>query len=156
MAYGAEIWGWAEKKELEKIQLDYYRWILRLDFCTPRYLIEKETDIERMCLDWAMRALNYEQTIVKLEEGRLIKICWRKKQKGMIGDSYSIEREEFLSTLGFTSIHAAMKWWNNENVNAELKERFRDIRKQRTESSITNTKYNKNYKNISSSVYPYI
>lgn len=39
MDYGTEIWGWEERKELEKIMLDYVRWVFNLDFCTPRYLI---------------------------------------------------------------------------------------------------------------------
>ena len=28
MLYGVEIWGWVERKKLEKIQSDYYRWVL--------------------------------------------------------------------------------------------------------------------------------
>ena len=43
MAYAYEIWGWREQNELEKIQYDYFRWVLKMDFCTPRYLIYKET-----------------------------------------------------------------------------------------------------------------
>ncbi|XP_024875876.1 uncharacterized protein LOC112457185, partial [Temnothorax curvispinosus] len=34
MAYGVEIWGWEEKVELEKIMMDYIRWIFSIDFCT--------------------------------------------------------------------------------------------------------------------------
>lgn len=34
MTYGVEIWGWEEKKELEKIWVDYLRWMFKLDFCT--------------------------------------------------------------------------------------------------------------------------
>lgn len=48
MGYGAEIWGWAERKELEKVQCDYYRWVLRLDIWTPRYIIYKETNTRKM------------------------------------------------------------------------------------------------------------
>jgi len=39
MAYGMELWGWEEKSELKKIMLDYVRWIFKLDFCIPRYII---------------------------------------------------------------------------------------------------------------------
>ena len=52
MAYGCEIWGWKEHKELEKIQLDYFRWVLRLDFCTPRYIIYEETKIDKLKISW--------------------------------------------------------------------------------------------------------
>ena len=42
MAYGVEIWGWVEKEELEKIMMDYVRWMeFNLNFCIPRYLIMK-------------------------------------------------------------------------------------------------------------------
>jgi len=35
MSYGVEmIWGWVEREELEKIMLDYVRWMFRLNFCT--------------------------------------------------------------------------------------------------------------------------
>jgi len=37
MSYGVEIWGWEEKKELEKIWMDYVKWIFKLDFCIPRF-----------------------------------------------------------------------------------------------------------------------
>jgi len=40
--YGVEIWGWKEVEELEKVMLDYIRWLFGLDFCTPRYLITRE------------------------------------------------------------------------------------------------------------------
>jgi len=41
MAYGVELWGGEEKGELEKIMLDYVRWIFKLDFCTLRYAIRE-------------------------------------------------------------------------------------------------------------------
>ena len=44
MLYGVEIWGWEEKGDLEKVMLDYVRWVFRLDFCTPRYIILRELD----------------------------------------------------------------------------------------------------------------
>lgn len=37
IAYEVERLG--EKGELEKIMLDYVKWIFNLDFCTPRYII---------------------------------------------------------------------------------------------------------------------
>jgi len=48
MSYGVEIWEWEEKKELEKIWMDYVRWIFKLDFCIPRYLIIKELGLKKM------------------------------------------------------------------------------------------------------------
>jgi len=48
MKYGVEVWGWCKKSELEKIMLDYIRWVFRLDFCTSRYIILKELGIKKL------------------------------------------------------------------------------------------------------------
>lgn len=49
MTYKVEVLEWKEKK-LEKVMLDYVRWIFKLDFCAPRYLILKELDLDKLKL----------------------------------------------------------------------------------------------------------
>lgn len=51
MEYGVELWEWEEKRKLKKIKMDYIRWILGLDFCSPRYLITRELGIEKLKID---------------------------------------------------------------------------------------------------------
>jgi len=63
MAYGVEIWGWEEKGNLEKIMLDYVRWLFRLDFCTPRYQITRELYMDKMRIGWGIRARRYESKV---------------------------------------------------------------------------------------------
>jgi len=46
--YGAEIWGWEERGSLEKIMLDYVRWIFNIEFCTPRYVIMRELAMDKL------------------------------------------------------------------------------------------------------------
>lgn len=48
LAYGVEIWGWEDKNGLEKIMMDYLRWVFRLEFFTPRYLIYRELASEKL------------------------------------------------------------------------------------------------------------
>lgn len=55
ISYLVETWG--EKKKLEKTMLDYIRWISRLDFCTPRYIILKQLDLEKLKIRWRIRAI---------------------------------------------------------------------------------------------------
>lgn len=55
MEYGAEIWGWSKKKELEKVMMDYVRGVFRLDFCTPRYVILRELGLEKLKISWGKR-----------------------------------------------------------------------------------------------------
>lgn len=63
MEYGVEIWGWEEKEELEKVMLDYVRWVFKLEFCTPRYLITRELRIFKLKVGWGIRARRYEERI---------------------------------------------------------------------------------------------
>lgn len=69
MEYGSELWGWEEKKELEKIMMDYVRWIFNLDFYarrrhrTPNYLITRETGLDKLKIWWRLRARRYERKI---------------------------------------------------------------------------------------------
>lgn len=39
--YEAEIWGWEEKEELERLQDRYLRWIMGLEKTTPGYIIRE-------------------------------------------------------------------------------------------------------------------
>jgi len=41
--------------------MDYIRWIFRLDFCTPRYIMNREIGIEKLKIGWGMRALRFEE-----------------------------------------------------------------------------------------------
>ena len=51
ISYEAEIWRWRERKELERVQNDYYRWSAGLDFCTPLYFTRRELNIGKMAED---------------------------------------------------------------------------------------------------------
>lgn len=51
-----EIWRWEEKEELEKVMLDYARWVFKLEFCTPRYLITRELRMFKLKVGWGIRA----------------------------------------------------------------------------------------------------
>lgn len=96
MEYGEEIWGWEEKSELEKIKIDYVRWILRLVFCTPKYIIYMETCTKNLALHWGDRAVIFEEKIAKQERNRLTKICWDEKNQDNAEDLYNKERENII------------------------------------------------------------
>ena len=102
--YGVEIWGWEERKELEDILLTYWRWVLGLDFCTARYLIYKELNIEKMKGRWAARALKFESKIENEDENRLTRICWNEKRISGKLDQYMLEKETYLNSLGLSTM----------------------------------------------------
>ncbi|XP_068900490.1 golgin subfamily A member 6-like protein 25 [Tenebrio molitor] len=42
LMYGAEIWGWKEREEVERVQEKYLRWVLGVDRETPGYIVREE------------------------------------------------------------------------------------------------------------------
>ncbi len=46
MMYGMEIWGWQEQEVLQKIVTKYGRWVLGLDWNTPKYIMQEEVGEE--------------------------------------------------------------------------------------------------------------
>jgi len=94
ISYGVEIWGWKEREELEKIMLDYVRWLFKLDFCTPRYIIYRKIGMEKLRIGWSIRAKRYEDRS-KAWGGRIIRECWKEKEERGWIDLYGKEREEF-------------------------------------------------------------
>ena len=95
MAYEwIELWGWEEKGELEKIiMLDYvdYKWIFKLDVCTPRCVIMRELDRLKGCLTQRglshKKILNLETQVIWSESaGRKNKAIWNDKygERGLL------------------------------------------------------------------------
>ena len=148
MEYGVEIWRWSEKAELEKIKSDYIRWILGLDFSTPRYILYKETCSKKLVLTWGARAIRFEKKIVELEGDRLIKICWEEKHNENAGDLYSVEREKYYNNAGFSYMFIREQLLQNRNVENEVYKRKFDIEEQISCTKINESKYNRRYKEI--------
>lgn len=154
MAYGCEIWGWRERKELEKVQLDYFRWVLRLDFCTPRHLIYAETKIEKLKIGWGGRAIRFEEKVSKLGEERLTKMCWLEKREGEAKSGYCKDRKNYLNNLGFSELEIVNMRNREEQIEEILVRRDRDIEKQLIEGKIREAKYNRRFGEILTSKRP--
>jgi len=143
MAYGVEIWGWEKKKQLEKIMMDYIRWIFRLVFCTPRYLIAREFDLENLKIRWGIRARRFELKIKEMEEHRWVKKCWREKEKKGWKDIYGKERERYYNRNGWEIEEVERKDREEEIWIEEIIRREKDIQMQGENSKISEAKYNK-------------
>jgi len=145
MAYGVEIWGWEEKKDLKKVMLDYIRWIYKIDFCTPRYVITRELCIDKLKIGWGIRALNYEDRIKNAELSCITKKCWLEKGNGMVKELYSREKEKFCNRNGWSVSVVEEKGNNVEARNDVIIRRERDIQRQWEESRLRKAKYNTRY-----------
>lgn len=43
------------KGELEKIIMYYVKWVFRLEFCTPSYIIRNELSMKKLRIGWGIR-----------------------------------------------------------------------------------------------------
>jgi len=129
MAYGVEIWGWEEKENLEKVMLDYTRWLFRLDFCTPRYLITRELYMDKLKIGWGIRARRYELKVKGGKAGKIAKWCWREKEEEGWWGIYGKERERYYNRNGW-GIEAREIKKGHENMETDLMNRDRDSQRQ--------------------------
>jgi len=85
--YGAEIWGWREREELEVIQKKYIKWSLGFDSCTPDYIIYKESGTDKIRITAGYRAVKLEEKALKEGNRRLLIECReaREREKGCKG-----------------------------------------------------------------------
>lgn len=154
MEYGVEVWGWMEKSELEKVWLDYIRWIFRIEFCTPRYMILRELGLKKLKIDWGLRAIKYEKRCRESSSNRLMAACWEEKDKTEISsgsgkkDLFSSERESYFNNLGWGL--EAIRTARREGIDMlrVIREREQDLQEQTTDSKIRNARYNIRYKEL--------
>ena len=147
MMYGAEIWGWEEWQELEKVQLKYFKWILKLEMTTPNYLVYKELGLGKIHGEGIKRAIKYEKKISKLPDERLPKVVWNLQDKE--GETtYIDERKKLYNKLGWSVMYVNQKLKENKMIDKEMIQRYRDIELQGIHSAIERSTYNTRYKDI--------
>jgi hypothetical protein len=84
LMYGAEIWGWKEQEEVEKVVEKYLRGMLGVDREAPGYLVR-----EKCKRNWLrVKAGNFEDKMDGREECRILTECWREKKKKKEREKY--------------------------------------------------------------------
>ncbi|XP_076685996.1 uncharacterized protein LOC143378004 [Andrena cerasifolii] len=61
LGYGAEVWGWKDREEVERVQERFIRWSLGVDWRTPGYMVREETKREKLRTWAGGRAWRYEE-----------------------------------------------------------------------------------------------
>ena len=79
--YRAENWRWKEWKEIEQIKMKYVRWTLKLKRTTPWHTIRKDTEIRKVALEAAARAMEFEEKLSRAKEGTLKRMVWERACK---------------------------------------------------------------------------
>jgi len=147
ISYGAELWGWEERAELERIMIDYIRWIFRLDFCTPRYIMNRELSLEKLKIGWGMRAMRFEE---RIRSGGicLTRECWKEKKEEGWRDTYGTERKRFYNRYGWIIEEREEAGWELEQREREMREREKERNKEEGVIKIIEARYNRRYKKI--------
>jgi hypothetical protein len=131
--YGAEIWGWKEQEEVEKVQEKYLREVLGVDRERPGYIVREE---------WEIGGIGYEsekesgkiwrQNGWKEAKGRWIKVELSKRDKdtdkqerrertkesrynGITGSMRGVWQRKFRNTWG-ERVQKKEKWWRDVDV----------------------------------------
>jgi len=102
MMYGIESIEWKESAEMERIQLKYIKWSLRLDLYTPSYIVLSETNIEKIRIKAGKRAMQFEEDIRTSTERLILKECLKEKERNMRKRRNCKERKEYLRRNGYS------------------------------------------------------
>ena len=65
LCYGAEVWGWREWKEVEKVQDKYLKWVLNVERTTPGHILHEETRRHKIALTTGKVAIKFEKKLVE-------------------------------------------------------------------------------------------
>ncbi|XP_024883667.1 trichohyalin-like [Temnothorax curvispinosus] len=137
MGYGAEIWEWKERREVEGIHERYLRWVLGVNWRTPGYMVRDELEREKMRARASKRAWKFER---KLEEGRggeIARKCLEEMKerwkRGKIIGRWEQERKGYLEGIGVEV--------EEEEEVLERKEKWKE--KQERMEKIRESNYNK-------------
>jgi hypothetical protein len=134
LMYGAEIWGWKEQEEVERVQEE-------MGARSPGYIVREECKRSKLRVKAGKRAAKFEDRMGGREECRILTECYREKKK----NANEKEREKYCRRNGYASeeverVRAEGRW-----MCAELSERDRDTDKQERRERIRESRYNREY-----------
>ena len=147
LLYGVEIWGCKEYNEIERLHERYIRWTLGLDRCTPRYIVLKEVDREKIKIRTDNRVCKFEEKVLLESQARKIVKAYLKEKELGIGGSKAWEiREKYFNRNAWSAEFISRQDENGNKVQQELIERDREVLKQVMETKIRESNYNERYK----------
>jgi hypothetical protein len=141
LMYGAEIWGWKEREEVERVQEKYLRWVLGVDRETPGYIVREECKRSKLRVKAGKRAAKFEDRMGGREECRILTECYREKKK----NADEKEREKYCRRNGYAREEVERMRAEGRWMCAELSERDRDTDKQERRERIREARYNREY-----------
>lgn len=73
--YGAEIWGWKERKKVERIQDRFLRSVVGVGRYTPWYIVRKKLQTDKLRERAGIKAWGYERKLGEAKGEELVRLC---------------------------------------------------------------------------------
>lgn len=148
MGCGAKIWGWRERKEIERIQEKYLRWMWEKDGRTPGY--REEGKREKMRVKMGRRTISYEEKLESGNESDLARRCWEevKRREERKKSGWEEERKRFYEQRETSTIGVRMIREGEESVKEVMEERDREEQGQERYERTRKSGYNRWYKEL--------
>lgn len=116
--YGAQVWGYANFQDVDKLQIYFLKKILRLPTFTPTYILLAETDIENGHLYTLDLHIRYVcKTMFQYEEDRLPQKLTKillQKQLLWVNELNKLGAE---FGINWSESNANIQQWNNNRIN---------------------------------------
>ncbi|XP_071650744.1 uncharacterized protein [Temnothorax longispinosus] len=146
MGYGAEVWGWKERREVEGIHERYLRWVLGVNWRTPGYMVRDELEREKMRSRASKRTWKFERKLEEDRGGEIARKCLEEMKerwkRGKVIGRWEQERKDYLEGIG-------VEMEGGEELEEEkLEKKERDKERQERMEKIVGSKYNRWYKSI--------
>jgi hypothetical protein len=138
LMYGAEIRGWKEQEEVERVQEKYLRWVLGVDRETPGYIVREECKRSKLRVKAGKRAAKFEDRMGGREESE----CYNREKKKSADVK---ERENYCRRNGYASEEVERMRAEGNWMSAEMSEKDKDTDKQERRERIRESRYNREY-----------
>jgi hypothetical protein len=81
LMYGAEVWGWKEQEDVEKVQEKYLRGVEGVDRETPGCILREECKRSKLRVKAGKRVAKFEDKMDGREKCRILRECWKEMKK---------------------------------------------------------------------------
>jgi len=147
LGYGVEIWGWKERKHIERVQERYMRWLMGVGWRVPGYLIREELQREKLRVRAGRRAWRMEERLAEGKGSGMARRYWeemrRRARAGEELSGWEKERQDFFRERGVKlgAMEESRKggWFNFGEI--EKRDKFRD--KEERWKRIRGSRFNK-------------
>jgi len=150
LSYGVEIWGWKERKEVERLEERFLKWILGVDGRKPSYMVREELQRDKLRGRAGRKARTFEK---RMEEGggsELGRECWEeiRKREGKATDGWEKKRKYLCERgrIGGEGVRVGEKGeenWFNKIIEMDI-----ELQRRERKKKINESRYNKLYKEI--------